>query len=113
MPEIDGLEWYAQVARFRSVVQDWELDDAEVDALLGLSEGQYDLTTGRLPSGEAELRLRLLIELDIALRAVFGPQGLRIWLHDEPLDDGVTPFEFIARGVDHIKAMRAAALARA
>ena len=106
----DGKEWDAQLARFRQIVRDWGLDPPEAELLLGLPDGSF--IAGRSASGDAELRLRLLVELDVALRDVFGKDGVRTWLHDEPLSDGVTPFEFLTRGVDHIRAMRAAAMAK-
>ena len=106
----DGEEWDAQLARFRQIVRGWGLDPHEAGLLLGSPDGSC--ISGRSAFGDAELRLRLVIELDVALRNVFGTDGVRTWLHDEPLSDGVTPFEFLTRGVDHIRAMRAAALAK-
>ena len=106
---MDGdIEVRAVMDRFAALVEDWDLDAAEVAGLLALGESGQLPAAPPLPA-ETEHRMRLLVELDRDLRAALSPGALRDWLHTDRSHDGVTPVSFLSGGLVNIRAMRAAA----
>lgn len=105
----DELEWKGVVGRFAGLVADWRLDRAEASRLLGLDDPSGWPELGDVLGADAEHRLRLLVNLDVALRVALVPGSLPSWLRDDVLGDGVTPLEFLSQGIVHIRAMHAAA----
>lgn len=105
----DELEWTAVAGRFAGLVADWELGVTETARLLGLDGPPAWPLEWRVLGADAEHRLRLLVNLDIALRVALLPGSLPSWLRDDVLGDGVTPLEFLSVGIVHIRAMHAAA----
>ena len=100
-------------SRFAEVADHWGLDAAEAAALLGLAacDPDLDLLAGTM-TVEVETRLRLVTEVARGLDRIFDPPVLLEWLRDDE-DDEVTPLAFMSRGVTELRAMRAAAAARA
>ena len=100
-------------ARFRKVAAAWRLEPVEMAGLLGMP----DLPQGCDPSEvslseDGETRMRLVIEAARELDALFEAEDLLDWLRDDE-DDEITPLTFMSRGPVEIRAMRAAAAARA
>ena len=108
----DALDIRLVRARFVEAVSHWRLADAETEALLGVT-----LPVGgdlcHLDLGEdAEARMRLAIDVAHGLDRIFAEEVLLEWLRDDE-DDMLTPLAFMSRGVTELRAMRAAAAARA
>lgn len=95
-----SMELMATQAQFKALCARWSLKPFEEVRLLGDRQ-----------IGEVEDGMRLLIELDRVMRALFGEDGVRGWLHDEG-PKGLTPLEFLSLGPDEWRSMLCAARLR-
>ena len=103
-------------ARFRALVSDWDLGRSQVAELLGIgTSGLGPDLVPRVATQDTEHRLRLLTEIRNLLPSILPDEReVPLWLRGAFGDaDGDSPLDFMAGGVDRLRAMRAAILALA
>lgn len=94
------MELRAMEADFGALSRRWGLRDRDVVALLGRGDAR-----------ETEESMRVLLELDRVMRALFGEDGVAAWLREEG-PRVLSPMGFLALGQDERRAMLHAARLR-
>lgn len=103
-------------ARFRALVAEWKLGRQQVAKLLDL--GPELLGLDLVPqnySQATEHRMRLLVEIRDILPSLFGDlREVQWWVRGSfQEDEELTPLAFMSAGVENLRALRRAILARA
>lgn len=100
MMDARDVELDAMRANFRSLSRRWGLGPSETRALIGDER-----------SRAGEEAQRTLLEVDRAMRALFGEDGVRCWLKEDG-PGGLSPLDFLQLGENERRAMLAAARLR-
>lgn len=98
------LEVKAVIDRFTGLAHRLDLTPEELTTLIGLQSIPAD---GLLISKDTETRIRLLCDLEFALRQIFADDGLSSWLRGTAF--GQSPLQFLAMGPESMRAMLCAA----